>query len=254
MNKRIYLLPVAFALMLGACKKSPLTQYDESSTIYFKAARGTTGREPSPNDSMAFSFLYMQADTFIVKIPVSVAGRAQAIDRPFEVVADTGSTAALGKHMTILSAVIRANSLNDTLFVKVNRTPDMATAKLLMRLKLKPNQYFGTDFAIRNLDTRKIQMDVYRIFVTSTAIQPERWLEAYFGKFSAKKAKLMTELFGFNFETDFNAPYGPTSSISFVTSGGGAMARYLQDMEDAGTPVYEEDGTKMAMGSVFNNL
>ncbi len=155
MNKRIYLLPIALILLMGACKKSPLTQYDESSTIYFKGARGTTGREPSPYDSVAFSFLYLKADTFIVKIPVSVAGRMHPTDRSFEVVADTGSTAVLGKHMTILSSVIRANSLNDTLYVKVLRTPDMVSEKLLMRLKLVPNSNFETNFAIRDMDTKK---------------------------------------------------------------------------------------------------
>lgn len=252
MKKIIYFLPIAVAMLLGACKKSPLTQYDDSSTIYFKGARYTTGREPTPYDSVAFTFLYTKEDTVLLKVPVSVAGRPQPVDRPFQVVADTGSTAELGKHIIVASAVIRANSLNDTLYVKAVRTPDIGTQKLLLRLKLVPNEHFATNFAVREINQRDMPLDVFRFFITGTAIQPVRWLDAYFGKFTAKKAQLMTELFGFNFEKDFNPPYGPTSDISFVMSGGGAMVRYLQDMEDAGTPVLEEDGTKMIMGSFFN--
>ncbi|MGE7777324.1 DUF4843 domain-containing protein [Chitinophaga sp. NPDC101104] len=253
MKKLLYLLPVAVATMLAACEKSPLVHYDEGNTIYFKSARGTTGREPAPFDSINFTFMYVKGDTVVLPIPVSVAGKAQPVDRAFDVIADTGSTAEFGKHMSIASAVIRANSLNDTLFVKLFRTEDMKTNNLLMRLKLVPNQYFQTDMASRKVDNRIIPFHVFRVFVTARAIQPVRWLDAYFGVFTAKKARLMTDLFGFNFEADFNPPYGPTSNINFVTSGANAMHRYLQDMDAAGTPVFEEDGSKMTMGSFIAN-
>lgn len=250
MKKLLYVIPIAAAMLLGACEKSPLTRYEEGNTIYFRNAGYMSGREPSPSDSLTYSFMYEKADTVFVVIPVSVAGKMQPVDRPYVVVADTGSTAAFDKEIILGPTVIRANRLNDTLLVKLVRTPQMKTETMLMRLKLLPNEHFETNFPDRSLSgvDRKLPYHVFRVYINDFMSRPTRWTDAYLGVYSIKKAQLLTELFGFDFEKDYVPPYGPTSQINFVMAGGYAMQRYLNEMEEAGTPVLEEDGSRMIMG------
>lgn len=249
MKKLLNVLPIAAATLLGSCEKSPLTQYETGNTVYFTRARATA--ETNAVDSVFFSFFYEKADTVMIGIPVSVAGTVQPFDRSYSLEIDPTSQPMIGKEIILGEQRIRANRLNDTLFVKLARTERLKNTLMLLKMKLVPNEHFETNFPDRQLSSvaRKVPFHSFRIFMNDFASRPDRWLDAYLGVFSGKKAQMMTDMFGFDFEHDWVPPYGPTSQVNYVLAGAYAMQRYLNEMEAAGTPVLEADGSKMIMGT-----
>lgn len=249
MKKLLNVLAIAAVFLLNACEKSPLTKYESGNTIYFTSAR--TVNESNAVDSVFFSFFYEKADTMIIAIPVSVAGMAQPFDRPYALEIDPDSRSMIGKEIFLGEQRVRANRLSDTLYVKLARTERLKNTLMLLTMKLLPNEHFQTNFPDRQLSSvaRKVPFHSFRIFMNDFASRPDRWLDAYLGPFSGKKAQLMTDLFGFDFEHDWVPPYGPTSAVTYILAGAYAMQRYLNEMDAAGTPVLEEDGSKMIMGT-----
>lgn len=252
MKKILIAITVVASGMLASCKKEALLTFDSSSTIYFTLARNTT--EGSAIDSTFYSFVYSKDDTMRLPILISAMGKAETFDRPFTMVKeDSVSIAVEGTDYKIGPTVMRAGRLHDTVFITLYRTRELKDKIKYMRFKMLPNEHFQTDIPDRKLSSvaRTVPYHKYRVMFNDFASRPPIWIDSYLGPYSIKKTQLMTDLFNFDFANDWQKPpYGPTASINFVLAGAYAMQRYLNEMEADGTPVLEDDGTKMIMGSV----
>lgn len=269
--KRIFYTSLAGGLLLMAasCKKEALLTYKAADNIYFNYL---TGVDPANNnlgqftDSLDLTFSFSDAtvtDT-MASIPVAVTGVASDHDRYYALSVNSASTAKSGVNYELPNALlIRAGKTEDTLYIKVKRTPELKTNQLILQLDLKENDQFKTQYLfrprqgnsqtnIRDQDT--ILTTTFKVTMADMLAAGPYWYnhyEYYFGTFSEKKVRLMNQVAGMPLSF-WSKPANTPQERSEVAYYGGFMARYLSDQTAAGNMILEADGiTPMKMGYRF---
>ena len=263
MNKNIFkkiALLLFVVTTLYACKQDGLDLFERAPDVYFTALINETPPNPRANDSVIVRFFYVPASEMFVHIPISVTGRLSNIDRRARIVANSlESTAVAGVHYKLPpfnpndidyglrnSVIIRAGRAVDTLVVHMLRDPSLSLfgEELVLVLELEPNEYFGTDFrTFLNINTQQERNLIrYKIYVSDIIVQPTRWMDVWFGEFSAKKLLLICELAGFS-PAYLDAQYMMDGSYIQpweVRSAAIITKAYLDAEAAAGRPVYED--------------
>ena len=91
----------------------------------------------------------------------------------------------------------------------------------------------------------------YRLMVNDILSKPKYWAVSLMGNFSRKKVYLTATVLGLQLKDMLDILLNNPNSLSTPsqTYWGRSMQIYLNQQKAAGTPVYDEDGTLMIMGS-----
>jgi hypothetical protein len=239
-----------------SCRKSDIQTYSGTDNIYFKTITAS-----DISVMVDFSILPSTVTDTLLLVPVTAIGPTQKVDRLFKVVVSDSSTAKPGTHYDLLPDTfkIKAGAVKGNVALKLHRTADLSdTTKqpVAITLLLEPNENFQTVFPeyISNTTTgasvNKLQ---YTVFVTDVLTQPSRWDTQRMGSFSKKKIYLTASVTGVDITVLLNTLLGknvPDNSLTSQTYWGRVMQLYLNGQKANGTPVLENDGTPMIMGTV----
>lgn len=261
------LLALIPCIMASSCKKQDIPLFEsEISGIYFQ--RGDIMRNfnifYSPDnyyDSTAFSFTVAPASTMdtILRTRVAVMGKLKDYPRPFKVSADhTLSTAVEGKHYEIdhNSAVIPAGANEAFIGVKFNRTADMLDNTFKLVLKLEDNEHFKVVMEKQRNTNRygsgtDISADRFRFIVSEVYTEPPYWRlwgRTYFGPWTLTKYRYVNNILGWT-HSDWQSLAGDSKlKFGYLHPAAITVRNALQALADAGTPMFDEDGSKMQLG------
>lgn len=272
MKKAIsYVFLLMGVLSVLSCKKD-LMGYKGEAGIYFAVQSGPSyGSEKSwpyrPYTDV--EFVKIIPDTTVVQLKVMVTGPVKDYDRPFKVEINADSTTAqAGVHYRPLPAqvVVPANAYMAYVPVTLIRTPDLETETKKIGLKLVANEHFilafpewdaipGYTSTTSGIDSQ-FNASLHSIRVNDFMVQPAVWVGSVqdgnreagsWGAFTRKKIELMFRLFNLTYSDFSSTATMPSVRSSLIASEGG---RYLLEQFNAKTPVLEDDGRLMFMGSV----
>lgn len=253
MKKPIYILILlVIAGAFAACEKQQLMTYNAPDNIYFFYKRINQRL-----DSLDFSFAYSPASVTdsTINIQIAVTGAPVNNDREFVITVDPSSTAKPGVNYVLPEKlVISAGSLVDSFPVKLIRTADLQTNKLFLKLNLNANDNFHTDIKAITSTLDSINALAFKINLSDVLTQGNNWTSiygTYFGPFSVKKLRLLNQVAGMPLDYVINGIYdlNLNARCAFWAI---TMSRYLKDQQNAGTPVYEDDGsTLMVMAASY---
>ncbi|MES2332026.1 MAG: DUF4843 domain-containing protein [Bacteroidota bacterium] len=235
-----------------SCKKEDIPTYSGNTAIYFT----NNYRNNVDSGMLTFSYSLSSVKDSVFSIPVSIMGMAADVDRAVKVVVLDSSTARAGVHYELLSQTfaIRKGKLADTLKIKLLRTADIQNAAVSLILQLKPNDYFTTDMqsvVTNSVTGSSFSFLKYRLMVNDILSKPKYWGTSTMGNFSRKKVYLTASVLNLQLTNMFDILLNNTNSQSLPaqTYWGRSMQIYLNQQKAAGTPVYDEDGSLMIMGS-----
>lgn len=256
-------------LMAASCKKEALLTYKSADNIYFNYI---TGIDPANNnlgqytDSIDLTFSFSEATVLdtILTIPIAATGVASDHDRTFNLTVDAASTARPGMNYEFPgSFLLRAGKIEDTVRIKVKRTPELKSTMLTLLLTLRENEQFKTQYLFRPRqgnsqtdiqDQDTIWTTTFKVKMGDMLAPGPYWAsnyEYFFGNFSEKKVRLMNQVAGMPLSF-WSKPANSAQDRSEIAYYGGFMARYLSDQAAAGNVILEEDGiTPMKMGYRF---
>lgn len=270
MKRSFHILLAGSMLLSGiSCEKEKLLTYKAEDSIYFNYI---VGKDPSSNglgqysDSLELTFSFSDAsvtDT-ILSIPVGVTGEARSQDRAFNLQVDPASTAKPNMNYEFpASFLIRAGKTEDTIRIKVKRTPELKTTMLTLFLTLQDNDQFktlikyrprGVNSPTRIVDQDTIQTTRFKVNIGDMLAAGPYWSMYYeysFGTFSEKKVRLMNQIAGMPLSF-WSKPASTSQDRADIAYYGSFTARYLSDQAFAGNMIMEDDGfTPMRMGERF---
>ncbi len=241
-----YLILVATVFILFSCKKTELITYEGENVILFgvdedlKTSKGV--------DSLMLNFTKLD-DTIgfmTFKIPVFRMGIPQNSEVSYNIhVNKQLSNAVQGQDFFIADhSSFKANLSTDSVELKIVRSKNLATGTKKIVLELDSSSKINKQYPLVNSNTLSNRLIIY---MTDYIDPPEKWSTLYFGKFSAKKIRLMVKL-------DNDWPFEDVYDFAYYYPDyfGEILYNYLKKQKDAGTPVLEADGTPMDWGAFFN--
>lgn len=198
LNSRSFLfIPVLFAWLLTACKKSGLTSYMQPDMIYvYKDFY-------NPNkDSITYSFA-IKSNTLItdtVKVPLRIMGNARDKDRTVAIQILADSTTAASQQYALLPTIVKAGSFTTDIPVLVKRTPDMKTREVRILLTIAASDDFLPGIPNTTATTSRAGgATQYLVKINDFLTKPSNWetvLSTYFGAYSQVKYKFIIDVTG----------------------------------------------------------
>lgn len=272
--KRIkYMLGMLAIILLASCEKEMKT-YEGLEGVYFAQQWGLPSYSEWPYRPYTNVELVKLAGTsteYTANIKVMFTGPVKDQDRYFKVEINPDSTTAVENvHYAPLpeSILVPANATVVYIPLVIKRTKDLQTTAKKIGLRLVANENFGLAFTkwknIPGLGTGSLTAgdtafdnSLHTVVVNDFIVQPAIWRgsvnattnrdQGSWGGFTRKKIELMYKLFNLTYD-DFATDKTMTPIlVSLITQ---EMARYLIAQFNAGTPVKEEDGRLMFVGSV----
>lgn len=251
--------------LLSGCEKE-LMSYEGKDSIYFDVRRGASWIEPSRWAHQFYttvSFGNLVENEADMTLKVMTAGLIKDYDRAFTVTVNNDSTTAImGSDFENFKKeyVIRSGETSAIVSFKVHRTTRMNGDTLQLQLQLHENEHFNlmyTNFGDyphayspeinKKFDYNK-DASIHNLFIYDVLSRPAVWSgndvtgTGLFGKFSAKKFRLMMELSNTTIEDYKSTDVMPTVRQTAI---GELMAKHLLEKAKAKTPVIDEDGTMM---------
>lgn len=254
--------------LLGACQKNEIMLFDrEEAGIYFQYGGQTRLyiNSEAYYDTLSYSFS-TASDTVtevILETRVRTMGKVKDYPRPVALSVDEEHTTAVeGVHyeVNLDTVMIPAGESEVMVGVKFLRAADLMGKKVQLVLKLEENEYFKIYFTEQNNTNvyygteMKIMADRFRFTVSEIYTEPSYWSFALdaFGEWSVAKFRLVNEVCEIPVEDWERGGYGDSK----VQAGrfpiyGLMVQRELQALADAGTPVLDDDGSYMQLGSNY---
>lgn len=170
-----------------------------------------------------------------VPVGIKLIGNTTNYDREFKLSVDTKNSTVETKHYSFPEKfLLRANRVVDTVYFKINNAPDLRekSVRLVLRIEknalFSPGQYEYTQNIIRFSDI----------------IAPPEWwsqeiVDSYLGVYTEKKFRLFMKVTGVGDLSDLSS-----DDIWYLSR---SFKYYLLEMEEAGTPVVDEDGNNMSV-------
>lgn len=223
--KNILLYLCLIGLIAFGCQKEELTTYDGDSFVQF---------EKETADSTVLSFMFFPGENSIdYPIVLDLIGLAGEHDLEYKVFADPEYTTAVeGEHYSLPeNMVIRAGHYQDTLYLHLNKTPDLDNNKVRLILRFEDTA---------DLRSGKIENSVAIIQFSNTVDRPAWWdseIEEYtLGSYSDAKYKLFIEVTGVYDMSDDVMDDSERRSYALM------FKQYLID-----NPTLDEDGQYMTV-------
>lgn len=241
-NKIKYVcLPVLFAWLITACRKSELTGYSQPDMIYFYKDFYNADK-----DSIVYSFAIkpngLVADT--VKIPMRIMGLASDYDRTVNIQMVADSSTALAQQYTILPTIVKAGMYTTNVPLLVKRMPELKTKDVRLLLEVAasdeflPGVYNSTPSASRGGGSVR-----FPVRINDFLTKPSNWdsfITYYFGAYSQVKYKLAIDVTG---RTQFLTSGEDPVTSSQMTFFKILCRNYLIDYNATNTPLKDENGT-----------
>ena len=255
--------------MLTGCEKD-LMDYEGKDCIYFDVRRGAEHIQEnlwSHEYYTAISFGNIIGDEVDLDLKVMATGTMKDYDRSFQVaICNDSTTATNGSDFEGLqdTYTIKAGETHTSVKLKVKRTEAMNGDTLKLQLQLKPNEHFdlayqeykdypGTydpsyspgynpDFA-QNKDA-----GIHNMYFYDVLSRPATWMGndetgfGIFGKFSAKKFRLIMEISGTTVNDFLSSETMPRVRVTAISE---MVSAYLLEQAKKKEPVIDEDGTMM---------
>ncbi|HTG54694.1 MAG TPA: DUF4843 domain-containing protein [Niabella sp.] len=273
--KNILLIITPCFIALG-CKKQDILIYDsEIAGVYFQEALPGSSATLAVGsfrylDSLYFSFasVYNTTKDTVLSAPVLTMGKLRDYARPFKVSADpVMSTAVEGTHYEIdySSAVIPAGAAKGYVRVKFKRTGDMLNKQIRLVLKLEENEHFKVymqkqdryNTYVPTGSNTKVNADRWTFIVDDILTQPPSWVlfRQYWGTqpWTRKKYTFINSVLGWTHQ-DWTVRWAaglPPIDHSRMPAAASLVRDSLQTLANAGTPMLDEDGSKMQLASSF---
>lgn len=264
----IYLVFVHLLAFLAGCKKD-IMGYEGKEGVYFAVRHGNPFLSNiwpyQPSSTVEFTRLAKDEVDFAVK--VMITGPVKDYDRTFRVEINPDSTTATaGEHYTIPKEVwtIPAGAVSTDLILKVRRKTDLQEVIKTVGLRLVATENFAlsfpewdaipeynSDYVVPEFDASLHTIRLSDLMVTpavwSGSIQSGNRESGLFGIFSRRKMEFLSQYFGLKYEDFASLATMPMARQLLIASDATAV---LIRLKDAGTPVLENDGRLMWMGSV----
>lgn len=260
-----YLLQLIIILIaFSSCEKEIMT-FNGQDGLYFDVRWGMAEREGhwahQYYTPIEFGNMVLTTTSYDVHLRVTASGEIKNYDRPFTITIGKDSTNATeGEDYEPFPKeyVLKAGEQYAYIDITFNRTERMKNDTITLQLLLQPNEYFNCPFtnygdapSYDYPETKygyNMDATAHKVVVSDVMSEPEGWFGAAtgggtFGKFSAKKWKLMMELSN----TDVDDYTDEKMSSARATVIGEQLGRYLLEQAAKGREyaVIDEDGTMM---------
>lgn len=176
------------AISMFACTKDERLMFNDKASVYF-----FTDSLFYTKDSMTYSFAVQSSTTTVdtIAIPLKIIGDAANTARTLQVIAvDTATTAIAGTHYTIIPPVVGAGLYKDSLYIKVNKTADLATKEVRLSLRI---------VAGGELEPGSKEQIKYLVKINNILSKPDNWdnlLVGFFGPYSQAKHRFIIDVTG----------------------------------------------------------
>lgn len=196
--------------VMTSCNKEIEGYSSDTNFVYFdmpyvldQYGRETTEREEQMTYSFELDDASVTSHTF--KIPVNASSIPTGQDRRYkvEVIAEeTTATAEDWDADCLNNTVIKAGSVFDTLYVKVNRTASLRSEWKTIAFRIVPNEEFEVGYA--NLLTAKVTF-------SDQVEEPSWWpnWQRYFGEYSREKFVKWREIYYYGADPNTETLGGP---------------------------------------------
>ena len=271
-NINFYLFICCLVFLFSSCEEDKLLLYgggdtQNSNNIYFTAKRWTTeyaknisfpynGENYSASviptrgiDTMAYSFSETFESEIIVLVPVSYMGDLSSKERKISYQIDPESSAQEGEDYEILASYVPTDSVFGGILIKFNKQNLTIENELTITFKLLDNEYFGTafdEYSRSRTESELVNTTIISATFTEGWPKPIYWdsrNKPAFGEWSVKKAGILINVLGF--PRDYILEYVKIATLRTTLMI--LFQNYLDQMEAAGTPVLEDDGSKMTI-------
>ena len=228
-NYTLCFLLMMIALISIQCKKDEIDVFGQEKYIFID-------NENINDNAINFSFAYDPTqDTKTLKIPVKYIGRFLEKDLDYSIAVENDSTTAKVENYTIVDKqTFRKDLTTDTMLVTLNKTADLDTKELRLRVKLVSNENF---FATQRDQT---YIDIYFSNIMS---KPNWWTEdinmAFLGDYSEKKYLLFFNVTGISDFGELTPDQQQNTARKFKY--------YLQEQKANGNTILEENGSEMTV-------
>lgn len=261
---------IAFGLLissvwLSACSTEEIETYSgvQSGIFIQEVARTDIAGNPiAYQDSASYSFSNYGADVTsrLVRVTIRTIGPTVNYDRPYKVeIVPEETTGIEGEDFDISEneSVIKAGEATDYYKIRMLRTPKLSQGvRVKVKIRIVPNEYFTLPIQeLKNSsswseDGEFLPTTTYIITFSEEYSLPfpfDIYWPDYFGSFTAAKMKVVNQVMGYTYQSwsDGTVAYG---KLAFMA---GETKKYLQQQADAGTPVIDEDGSYMQLGTSY---
>lgn len=224
-NRFISAILIGTLMTLMGCTKDGIDEFPDERYVQFTTNLADTV-------SVSF-FFYPNQDQIQYPVPMQLIGRVSEQDLTFQIAVDEAATTAQGQHYALPEQfVFRAGLMADTIYLTVNKTPEMDTETFQLALQIVP-----TDETLpgQSTFTRKI------LRLNNMTSRPTWWdsnMESQLlGAYTDRKFQLFIEVTGVN---DLSI-YDSSEQRDFMLQ----FKYYLIEKRDADEAILEEDGTDM---------
>jgi len=243
MKKYLYLIITLFTVL--GCKKSELLTFEGENVILFGVDENLKTTKGVDSVMLNFTKLEDSVKTLTFKIPVFLLGAQKDSEFRYNIsVNKKESTAIQGTDFIVPDhSSFKPNQSTDSVELKVIRSKALATGQIKIVLELDSTSKTSSRHPLIGDKSLSHKLIIYS---TDYIVPPPHWNTLYFGKFSAKKLRLMVKLDNY---WSFEDMYG--YSHYYPDYFGEMLYNYLKQQKDAGTPVLEADGSPMEWGAFF---
>lgn len=183
-------------------------------------------------------------------------------DRPYKIeVVEEETTAIEGEDFVLPdNPVIPAGSATAPCLIRLNRTPKLLSSELQVTIRIVPNEYFDTPIdEYKNSSSWNVDGDMYSATVFTLKYhekygKPGGWSSYYgdtaLGNYSYAKLTVVNKAMGkgWTYSTWTDGVTIKAGHFDYIAK---RTRDYLQALADAGTPVYDEDGSLMQLGNNY---
>lgn len=257
-----------FMLFCLSCSQEEVEPYSGIESGIFIQQVATTdvyGNPYSYRDSVAYSFAgaASNVESAVVSVFVQTTGGPKNYDRSYVLEVMDGTTGVEGIDFTLADNdfVVKAHQVADTVRLRLIRTATLRKKTLRLKVGLKANEYFELPFehyknsSSWSVDGPQNSATTYVVNYSEAYSEPFYWMffgDDYFGRFSSARFLALLEVMGWT-TTDWNNAGMSGAKVAFgkFDYAARALQKYLQEMADAGTPVYDDDGTLMQLPATY---
>ncbi len=266
-TKYILLLPLIFMAAI-ACQKDDIMLFEsEEAGIYFQSGgqmrRFVNYEQYVDSTDFSFSVTPETLTDTILTARIRTMGNVKDYPRPVKLTVDAANTTAMaGTHYDadFSAAVIPAGASEVFFPVKFHRTPDLGDQKITLVLKLEDNEHFKIYFTEqKNTNVyyetgEQIMADRYKFIVSEIYTKPSYWsfCESVFGPWTVAKFRFVNKTLEIPIEDWQRGGYADSKVQAGRFPVQGYIVRNaLQTLADAGTPLRDDDGHYMQLGTNY---
>lgn len=258
-----------FGLMLAstACSHEEIEDYSGCKAgVYIQEVIGSDAYgNPTVfrqgDESFSFTKSSPTATQGKVAFTVRLMGEVTDYDRPYKLTVVSEKTDAReGVDYDISSNkfTIKAGANSDLVIVTLLRNPELVQRTVTVFFKLEPNEHFELPMeeyktsSSWSVDAPMASATTYYVKFGEVYIKPSQWDNGsqHYGAYSVNKFLLLNRLMDWTV-TDWDNAGAPGAKIGLgrFEFAATVLRRYLQEQADAGTPVIDDDGSYMQLGT-----